>query len=74
MSTTQNNLITRNVHGTEVPVVGTWAIDDRPGSGAATAGVGRRGYRRVALLRSIWRTHAECDDRHVRLHRDRTLP
>lgn len=38
MSTTQNNLITRNVDGTAVPVAGTWAID--PGH-AEVAFIGR---------------------------------
>ena len=38
MSTAQNNLITRNVDGTEVPVVGSWAID--PGH-AEVAFIGR---------------------------------
>ena len=38
MSTAENNLITRNVDGTEVPVVGSWAID--PGH-AEVAFIGR---------------------------------
>ena len=48
--------------------------DDRASPGAVAAGVGRRRYRCLPLLRPLWRTDAECDDRHVCLHGHRTLP